>query len=139
MASALAPGENAKLDALVVEDDVQTCADVTAALEHLGLRVVSSDNAHVALAAVDAGPPKIIFLDVALKQSDAIDVIKGLSERNYAGLVQLFSGHPRLLDAIQRIALRYRLNVRPPLPKPLQPEMIAQAVAEASRERASAR
>ena len=132
MAIAHAEKANSKqTDALVIEDDAHTCIAVASALEKLGLAVASFDNAGEALAAVDERPPKIIFLDIALKQSDAVDVIKGLGERNYAGSLQLFSGHPRLLDAIQRIAGRYRLSLRPPLPKPLDDAVIARVIAEA--------
>jgi DNA-binding NtrC family response regulator len=120
----------ARADAFVIEDEAQTRDEVTHSLETLGLGVAAFDNASDALAQIDAGAPKIIFLDVALNQSDAVDVIKGLGERKYDGVVQLFSGHPRLLDAIQRIALRYRLAVRPPIPKPLTDEAIAGIVME---------
>src|SRR6185312_12574795 len=111
---------NAKrTDVLVIEDELSTRTEVSAALGKLGLSVVAFDNAGEALTAVDECLPKIIFLDVALNQSDAVDVIKGLSERHYSGTVQLFSSHPRLLDAIQRIALRYRVTLQPPVAKPL--------------------
>jgi DNA-binding NtrC family response regulator len=120
-----------RLDALVIEDELSIRTQVSAALGKLGLSVVAFDNAGEALTAVDEHQPKIIFLDVALNQSDAVDVIKGLSERHYSGTVQLFSSHPRLLEAIQRIALRYRLTLQPPIAKPLYDEAIAQIVASA--------
>jgi DNA-binding NtrC family response regulator len=119
-----------KVNAFVIEDDEHTRSAVSAALEKLGLAVQAFDNAGEALAALDDAAPKIIFLDIALNQSDAVDVIKGLGQRHYAGTVQLFSSHPRLLDAIQRIAVRYRLTVRSPLPKPLRDELITQIIAE---------
>jgi DNA-binding NtrC family response regulator len=118
-------------EAFVIDDEKDVCLAVSMALSKLGLTVAVYDNAKDALAALDSGVPKIIFLDVALKQSDAIDVIKGLGERQFTGLVQLFSGNPRLLEPIRRIAVRYHLAVRQPLPKPLRREAIAQAVAEA--------
>ncbi|MGH7914132.1 MAG: response regulator [Candidatus Binataceae bacterium] len=117
--------------AFIIDDEKDVCLAVSMVLSKLGLTVAMYDNAKDALAALDRGTPKIIFLDVALKQSDAIDVIKGLGERQYTGLVQLFSGNPRLLEPIRRIATRYHLAVRQPLSKPLRREAIAQAVAEA--------
>jgi DNA-binding NtrC family response regulator len=120
-----------RADAFVIDDENAMCEIVTAALGKLGLTVASFDNAAAALAALDRQAPKIIFLDIALKQSDAIDVIKGLSESDFAGIVQLFSSHKKLLAPIQRIAMRYRLAVSPPLAKPLKPEAIRRVVAEA--------
>lgn len=64
-------------DALVIEDELSVRTEVSAALGKLGLSVVAFDNAGEALTAVDECQPKIIFLDVALNQSDAVDVIKG--------------------------------------------------------------
>lgn len=119
-----------RMDALVIEDDEYTRIEVVTALERLGLTVHASSRAGEGLAAIETGSPKLIFLDIALEQSDAVDVIKGLGARHYPGTVQLFSSHPRLLDAIQRIALRYKLKVRPPIAKPLDPETIAHVVAE---------
>ena len=65
-------------DALVIEDELSVRTEVSAALGKLGLSVVAFDNAGEALTAVADCQPKIIFLDVALNQSDAVDVIKGL-------------------------------------------------------------
>jgi DNA-binding NtrC family response regulator len=66
-----------KVNAFVIEDDEHTRSAVSAALEKLGLAVQAFDNAGEALAALDDAAPKIIFLDIALNQSDAVDVIKG--------------------------------------------------------------
>ena len=82
-----------------------------------------------AMASLEAGHPAIIFLDVALLRSDAIDVIRGLSERRYGGLVQLMSGgRPSLLEAIQRIGVRHGMKLAPPLNKPVTREAIVQVV-----------
>lgn len=121
-----------QIDALVVEDDEDTRIEVSGVLEGLGLTVSAFGNAAEALAAIDAGSPRIVFLDIALEQSDAVDVIKGLGARKFPGAVQLFSSHPRLLEAMQRIALRYQLKlVRPPLAKPLGRETIVGVVTQA--------
>jgi DNA-binding NtrC family response regulator len=123
-------GNSNRPDAFVIEDATSIRVAVSRALEDLGLAVAGFDNAKQALAAFDQHPPKIIFLDIVLKESDATDVIKGLNERHYSGTVQLFSGQPRLIDAIQRVAVRYGLTTRPPLTKPLQRGVIAKIIAE---------
>jgi DNA-binding NtrC family response regulator len=125
-----AAGPNAP-GAFVVDDEKGICLFVGKTLEKLGFAVATFSNANDALAALDRQMPKIIFLDIALKQSDALDVIKGLGERHYAGVIQLMSGNPRLLEAIQRVAARDRLNIRPPLTKPFGGAAVRQVVRQA--------
>ena len=128
MAGRNAPG------AFVVDDERGICRFIGRALEALGFAVATFSNAKDALAALDSQEPKIIFLDLALSQSDAIDVIKGLGERRYTGIIQLMSANPRLLEAIQRVAVRDRLNIRPPLSKPFKDEAIRAVIATAAIE-----
>ena len=76
--------------------------------------------------------PAIIFLDVALKKSDAIDVIRGLGERGYGGIVQLMSGsNVELLEDVRRVGARHGLNMRPPLRSRSAPSAIRQIVTSA--------
>jgi DNA-binding NtrC family response regulator len=116
--------------AFVIDDERGICLFVGKTLEKAGFAVATFSNATDALAALERQEPKIIFLDIALEQSDAIDVIRGLGERHYAGVIQLMSGNPRLLDAIQRLAKRDRLNTRPPLVKPFGGDAVRQVIAD---------
>ena len=96
--------------ALVIDDEEPICRLIAGALAQLGIESATFPTAKPAIAALDQRWPSIIFLDVALAQSDAIDVIKGLSEKHYDGVVQLMSGaKPYLLAAIDRIAVRLSL------------------------------
>jgi CheY-like chemotaxis protein len=105
--------------ALIIDDQEAVCRIVASALAELGIEFATYATAKPALASLEQRRPEVIFLDVALEQSDAIDVIKGLSEKQYTGIVQLMSGgRPALLEAVQRIGLRYGLTVRRPLQKP---------------------
>jgi hypothetical protein len=66
---------------------------------------------------------------MSLEQSDAIDVIEGLSEKRYTGIVQLMSGgRLPLLEAMQRIGARNGLVLRPPLQKPFRAEAIREVI-----------
>jgi CheY-like chemotaxis protein len=105
--------------ALIIDDQEAVCRIVASALAELGVEFAAYGTAKPAIASLEHRRPEVIFLDVALEQSDAIDVIKGLSEKRYTGIVQLMSGgRPALLEAVQRIGVRYGLAVRPPLQKP---------------------
>jgi DNA-binding NtrC family response regulator len=117
--------------AVVIDDDAKIRDFVGATLEQLGMNVRTYVTAKQALALIDTGHPAIIFLDVALLNSDAIDVIRGLSERRYGGVVQLMSGgRPSLLEAIGRIGMRHRMRLAPPLNKPFGRESIVQVIAD---------
>jgi DNA-binding NtrC family response regulator len=108
------------LFALVIDDQEAISRFIANALAGLEVDSETYGTAKPAIASLDQRRPDIIFLDIALEQSDAIDVIKGLSERHYTGIVQLISGgRPWLIDVVQRTGKRYGLNLRPPLQKPI--------------------
>jgi DNA-binding NtrC family response regulator len=118
--------------AFIVDDQEDICRFIATTLEALGIESAAFQSAKPAIAALDQRHPTIIFLDIALEQSDAIDVVKGLSQKHYDGIVQLMSGgKPWLLAAIERIASRYALKLLPPLQKPVGAEMIREAIAGA--------
>jgi EAL domain-containing protein (putative c-di-GMP-specific phosphodiesterase class I)/CheY-like chemotaxis protein len=116
----------------VIDDEDGICTFVSLNLAALGVEALSFHSAQQALRALDRRTPAIIFLDIALKQSDAVEVIRGLGERRYAGIVQMMSGsNPTLLDDVRQIGARHGLEMRPPLAKPFRAEAIRQVVAAA--------
>jgi FixJ family two-component response regulator len=116
--------------AFVIDDDIAFCDAVTATLAEHGIKARSFHTAKTALAALDGSHPGVIVLDIALLQSDAVDVLRGLGERGYAGPVQLVTGgRQSLLDAVQRIGQRHGAKLGTPLRKPLSREAIACIVA----------
>jgi len=115
--------------AIVIDDDAKVREFIETTLVQLGMSVATFQMAKEALAAVDSGHPAVIFLDVALLRSDAIDVLRGLGERRYGGTVQLMSGgRPSLLEAVQRIGVRHGIQLAAPLNKPFAREAIVQVV-----------
>ena len=115
--------------AVVIDDDAKVRNFLGMALTQFGMKMASFDIANDALAAIDETPPAIIFLDVALLRSDAIDVLRGLGARRYSGTVQLMSGgRPSLLDAVQRIGVRHGIRLVTPLNKPFTHQAIAQVI-----------
>lgn len=116
--------------AVVIDDDSDVRQIVEAVLKQQGMKAESFPSASEAFAAIDRRQPAIIFLDVALSRSDAIDVLRGLGERRYGGVVQLMSGgRPSLLEAVARIGVRHGLRLSAPLPKPFTQDAVAQAIA----------
>jgi DNA-binding NtrC family response regulator len=116
--------------ALVIDDESNICELVATTLGKLGIDSATFSTAQPAVASIDQRWPVIIFLDVVLEQSDAYDVIRGLSEKHYDGIVQLMSsGRPWLLEALQRLATRHGLTLCPPIQKPVQDATIRALIA----------
>jgi len=116
--------------AFVIDDDTGVHTFVAATLAEHGIKAESFQTAKTALAAFDRVHPAIIFLDVALLQSDAIDVLAGLGKLNYRGIVHLFSGSRlALLEAVQRLGARNGVTLGPHLRKPIAREAIVEIVA----------
>ena len=118
--------------AFVVDDEEGICKLITMTLAKMGVEAEKFHTAQDAVAALDRRLPAIIFLDVALQRSDAVDVIRGLGEKGYGGVVQLMSGsNVGLLEDVRRVGARHGLNMRPPLTKPFRSEAIRQIITSA--------
>jgi EAL domain-containing protein (putative c-di-GMP-specific phosphodiesterase class I)/ActR/RegA family two-component response regulator len=125
--------------ALIVDDEVAICQSVSLILSTLGIEAESAHTAQQALSALARRLPSIIFLDVQLKKSDAIDVIRGLGAANYRGVVQLMSGsNADLLEDVRRVGARHGLDMRPALGKPFRAEAVRQAIATVGLQRTPA-
>jgi FixJ family two-component response regulator len=118
--------------ALIIDDREAFCKFVAKVLAKLGVESAAYPTAEPAIASLDQRRPAIIFLDFALEQSDAIDVIKGLSEKHYTGIIQLMSGgRLPLLESVRCIGARHGLVLLPPLHKPVQAEAIRDVIVSA--------
>jgi DNA-binding NtrC family response regulator len=116
--------------AFVIDDDTRICQFIAETLIEHGIDVATYQTAKPALAAIEQRPPIVVFCDVALLQSDAIDVLRGLGALHYRGVVQLMSGgNPSLLQAVQRIGVRAGVTVGLPLRKPVAREAILNVLA----------
>jgi EAL domain-containing protein (putative c-di-GMP-specific phosphodiesterase class I)/FixJ family two-component response regulator len=123
------PIASASPGAFVIDDEVGICKVIAMTLAGMGVEAECFHTAREAIAALEQRSPAIIFLDVALDGSDAIDVIRGLGEQGYAGVVQLISGsNIALLEDVARVGARHGLNMRPPLEKPFRAEAIRNVV-----------
>ena len=79
-----------------------------------------------------------MFLDVALAQSDAVDMVNGLGQTGYDGTIQLITdASPTIVAAIMRIGARYGLRLRPVLQKPFRADELAAKMAAVLAESAA--
>jgi EAL domain-containing protein (putative c-di-GMP-specific phosphodiesterase class I)/ActR/RegA family two-component response regulator len=118
-------------DAFVIDDEEGIRNFLSISLGTLGLVVKSFHAAADAVAALDEqGHPDIVFLDIALGESDAVEVIRSLGEKHFTGTVQLMSGiKSPLLEDVQRIGAWHGLNMSPALQKPFRTRDIQRAIA----------
>ena len=126
-----ARGTSPAPDAFIIDDEEGIRNFISIALGTLGLVVKSFHAAADAVAALDEhGHPDIVFLDIALGESDAVEVIRSLGEKHYTGTVQLMSGiKSPLLEDVQRIGAWHGLNMSAPLQKPFRIRDIQRAIA----------
>jgi EAL domain-containing protein (putative c-di-GMP-specific phosphodiesterase class I)/FixJ family two-component response regulator len=117
-------------DAFIIDDEEGICSFISMTLATLGLVAKSFNVAGDAVAALEHGHPEIVFLDIALGASDAVEVIRALGEKRYTGTVQLMSGAKSpLLEDVQRIGAWHGLNMCPPLQKPFRAKDIQRTIA----------
>jgi EAL domain-containing protein (putative c-di-GMP-specific phosphodiesterase class I) len=119
--------------AYIVEDDANVCAAIAQILERIHIDSESFPSAESVIAALRRRQPSIIFLDIALYNSDAVEVIRDLSRCSYKGAVQIMSGSdPALMEDVRRIGQRYGLNMQAPISKPFRGDAIRQAIRTAN-------
>ena len=130
--SAAPPHDAVPADVFIVDDEEGICELLALALQPLGVKAARFQSAEDAIAALERGQPDIVFLDISLKGSDAIDVIRALGRMHFGGGVQLMSGRSALLlEDVRRIGARHGLYMRPPLEKPFRADAVRQAVISA--------
>ena len=122
--NSLAPvaAEN-RYQCVVIDDDPDICALISTVLAKIGVSSRGLSSAGALAGALKEPHPAVIFLDVTLDRSDAIDGIRILRQGSFAGAVQLISGKDaQLLNNIKAIGERHGLKMLDPLQKPFRSE-----------------
>ena len=112
-----------RYECVVIDDDPDICALISRVLSKIGVSSRGLSSAGALAGALKEPHPAIVFLDVTLDRSDAIDGIRILRQGSFAGAVQLISGKdPELLNNIKVIGERHGLKMLDPLRKPFRSE-----------------
>jgi EAL domain-containing protein (putative c-di-GMP-specific phosphodiesterase class I)/FixJ family two-component response regulator len=128
-----------RYNCVVIDDDPDICALISHVLSKIGVTSRSLASADALERTLKEPHPEVIFLDVALDRSDAIDGIRILRQGAFAGAVQLISGKDaELLKDIKTIGERHGLKMLDPLRKPFRSENLRQIFA-GGRSEASAK
>jgi DNA-binding NtrC family response regulator len=119
--------------ALIVNDRVNIGQGLAAAITALGVESSVCESVKIALALFDKRRPNIIFLDIALHQSEVIKLVEALRARDFAGTLQLMcrGGRLQLAKSAQQIGDCGGLHLRPPLRKPCRLADIQAAISDA--------
>ncbi|NJL40478.1 MAG: response regulator [Leptolyngbyaceae cyanobacterium RM2_2_4] len=118
------------IQAVVVDDEVDTREIITLILEGYGTRVISAASASEALEAVEQFTPNILVSDIGMPLEDGYSLIRKVRELapDRGGMIPAIAltAYARPEDQHQAVAAGFQLH----LPKPVEPEKLAKAVAE---------
>jgi len=107
--------------AFVLDDEPQIAALVGKVLAACDIVPRQFTAPEPFLAELKASPPELVVLDLALGQSDAVEIIRHLEILKYKGEVLLISGRDEAtLIEIAQIGERHGLAMLPPLRKPFR-------------------
>ncbi len=129
IAAGAVAGGRVKPFCFVVDDEQGIRRIVSYTLREFGISASEYEDACGVMMDLDKRTPDLVFLDVSLQGSDAIDVIRALGDKNFRGAVQLMSGKdPALLEEIRRVGERHSLQMLPVIQKPFRPDAIRNVI-----------
>ena len=107
--------------AFVLDDEARLGVALCKVLASIGIEARQFVDAEAFLSQLEPCNPDLVFLDLALGQSDAIEVIHQLEARKFKGRVMLISGRDMgTLLEVERIGKAHGLTMLPSLPKPFR-------------------
>lgn len=105
--------------AYVLDDEPEIGALVCQMLVADGIDARQFSGANSFLAGIKSDPPELVVLDLALGQTDAVEIIRQLEILEYGGKLLLISGrYESTLNNVKNIGLSHGLAMLRPLQKP---------------------
>lgn len=112
--------QNVRL-AFVLDDEPQIGTFVCKVLGMIGVAARQFANPLQFFTELKLSEPELVVLDLALGQSDAVEIIRQLEVIKFKGRVLLMSGRDQAtLEEIERIGKSHGLTMLPPLRKPFR-------------------
>jgi FixJ family two-component response regulator len=107
--------------AFVLDDEARLGIALRNVLAGIGIEARQFVDPATFLSELETSNPDLILLDLALGQSDAIEVIHQLEDRNFKGRVILISGRDiETLLKVEQVGKAHGLSMLPSLPKPFR-------------------
>jgi EAL domain-containing protein (putative c-di-GMP-specific phosphodiesterase class I) len=115
----------------IVDDDRAVRQVMRLALSGTAIECQEFPDVPSMLAALGAGMPELIIMDISLSGSDAVEGIRGLAERNYRGILQIVSGlDAKIIEDVSHIGARHGLRMMPAMRKPFRANALNRLVRE---------
>jgi EAL domain-containing protein (putative c-di-GMP-specific phosphodiesterase class I)/ActR/RegA family two-component response regulator len=119
------------VECFIVEDTPAVARFIARALSDFGVTAEQFANVSALADGLKRTMPSVIFLDISLGDSDAIDAIRTLSAAGFSGTVQVMSGsNTGLLGDVRQVGQRHGLRMREPLTKPFRVDAVKVIVEE---------
>jgi FixJ family two-component response regulator len=107
--------------AFVLDDEARLGVALCKVLAGIGINARQFVDPDTFLRELEPCNPDLILLDLALGESDAIEVIHQLEARKFKGRVMLISGRDMAtLSEVEQIGKSHGLSMLPSLPKPFR-------------------
>ncbi|HLH96677.1 MAG TPA: response regulator [Xanthobacteraceae bacterium] len=107
--------------AFVLDDEARLGLALCKMLGTIGIEARQFVDHDSFLGQLDPCNPDLVFLDLALGESDAIDIIHQLERRKFQGRVMLISGRDmETLLEVEQVGKAHGLHMLPSLPKPFR-------------------
>lgn len=121
---------SAKPVCFVIDDDAGICKALSFTLRRTGFDTTEIATPTALETALETQSPNLVFLDLGLGQSGAMDILPILAQHAYLGPVQLMSGRSQaVLDEIVLAGQEYGLTMLPALEKPFRMGVVKEVVA----------
>ena len=115
----------------IIEDDPAIGRFIARALRGFGVESRHFASVDALVEGMGSSPPDLVFLDISLGDTDAVDAIRALAAHEITSPIQLMSGtNSGLLEDVRRVGLRHGLRMRPVLSKPFRVDAIRRVVEE---------
>ena len=115
----------------VVDEEPSIRHFLSLILHGAGVDTVEFPDGSTMRKAVEARPPALVFHNISLELTDAIESVIALGRLKYRGAVQLMSGRgAAVLEHIKGIGAQHKLNMMPVLKKPFETDTIIKIIQE---------
>ncbi len=115
----------------VIDEESSIRHFVSLILQGIGIDTMEFADGEAFRAARSPRPPDMIFLNISLDASDAIQSIEALGKLGYTGAVQLMSNRgSAVLENLKHVGEQHKLRMLPVLKKPFETSAIQKIVTE---------
>jgi EAL domain-containing protein (putative c-di-GMP-specific phosphodiesterase class I) len=115
----------------VVDDDASIRHFLSLVLHGAGVDTTEFPDGAALRKAMKGRVPALIFHNISLESTDAIESVVTLGKHGYRGAVQLMSNRgAAVLDHVKNIGIQHKLNMLPVLKKPFETDAIVKIIHE---------